>query len=112
MEHVLEMIFVFFTLHCIADYPLQGDFLASFKGKNWFILFIHASIWSGVIYMGLMYYGIASPPKYLLLLLGHMMIDKWKCMREDKSKALTTDLYIDQVLHMVQLVVVTFHVGA
>ena len=32
-----------------------------------------------------------------------MLIDKWKCSRKDKSKALTTDLYIDQALHMVQI---------
>lgn len=92
------------TLHCLADYPLQGDFLANFKGKNRFLLFIHSFIWAGMIYMGLHHLGFANETWHFPFLLGaHYLIDDWKCKRPDKSKALTTDLYIDQALHMVQI---------
>src|SRR5699024_1551322 len=35
--------------HLLADYPLQGSFLAEMKGKNIQLLFAHAGIWNGCI---------------------------------------------------------------
>lgn len=35
--------------HLLADYPLQGDFLAKMKGQNVIALASHAGIWTGVI---------------------------------------------------------------
>jgi hypothetical protein len=94
------------TIHCIADYPLQGDFLANVKGKNFFLLCIHAFIWAGMVYAGFMYLGVKDPQCFAFLFIGHVMIDKWKCSRPDKSKALTTDLYWDQLGHLIQILVV------
>ncbi len=101
----INCVFLLATLHCVADYPLQGDFLANFKGKNNFILFVHSIIWSGVLWSGLFFLGRESVLIFPFLLIGHFFIDKWKCNRVDKSKALTTDLYIDQFLHMVQIAI-------
>lgn len=97
------IIITLITVHCIADYPLQGDFLANIKGKNFFLLMVHSWIWSGLIWISGTMFFIANITDFLVLLVGHMLIDKWKCSRKDKSKALTTDLYIDQALHMVQI---------
>lgn len=102
---MIEMIIVFVTLHAIADYPMQGDFLANIKGKNLFLLLVHAWIWSGLIYMGLMYYGLDSPLDFAQLFILHTIIDKIKCSMPDKTKALTRDLYFDQAAHMVQIII-------
>lgn len=99
----IEAIILMLTLHCIADYPLQGDFLANIKGKNFFLLMVHSFIWSGVIYFGLKYLGMASPWEFFALFIVHAAIDKWKCNRPDKTKSLTGDLYIDQAAHLVQI---------
>lgn len=99
----MEAIIIMFTLHLIADYPMQGDFLANIKGKNFFLLLCHSFMWAGIIYFGLKYLGMAEPWEFWCLGIVHAAIDKWKCMRPDKSKALTTDLYIDQALHGVQI---------
>ena len=94
------------TVHCLADYPLQGDFLANTKGKNFFLLLVHAFIWSGMVYVTFNHLGINNPWWFLFLFVGHVLIDKWKCDRPDKSKALTTDLYLDQLGHFVQILIV------
>lgn len=99
----IEQILFMVTLHTIADYPLQGDFLANIKGKNFFLLYVHAFMWAGVIYFGLRYLGMASPWEFGALFVVHAAIDKWKCSMPDKSKSLTTYLYIDQALHLVQI---------
>jgi len=101
----VELIFVFLGLHCLADYPLQGDFLAQFKGKNWIAMIAHCAIWTLVIYFGLRMYGITKPWQLPFLFLGHMLIDKWKCSRSGNGKELGSDLVIDQLLHFIQIAV-------
>jgi len=99
------MIITFFVLHAIADYPMQGDFLAQFKGKNWIAMIAHCAIWSGIIYFGLQFYSIDKFWHFPFLFFGHMAIDKWKCSRSGNGKELTSDLLIDQALHYVQIIV-------
>lgn len=101
----MEKIYMFLFLHALADYPLQGDFLAKFKGTNWIAMTAHCLIWSGLIYLGLMYYGLEAEYKFPFLFLGHMAIDKWKCSRSGNGKELTTDLLIDQLLHFGQIAI-------
>lgn len=101
----MEKIYVFLFLHALADYPLQGDFLAQFKGKNWIAMIAHCLIWSGVIFAGLKFYGLDKSWSFPFLFLGHMAIDKWKCSRSGNGKELTSDLAIDQTLHFVQIAI-------
>jgi len=92
------------TLHLVADFPMQGDFLANIKGKNFFLLLCHSFMWAGIIYFGLKCFGLADPWEFWFLGIVHAAIDKWKCSRKDKTKALTTHLYIDQALHFLQII--------
>lgn len=101
----MEMIYIFLFLHALADYPLQGDFLAQFKGKNWIAMTAHCLIWSGVIFLGLKAYGLTHAWTFPFLFFGHMAIDKWKCNRAGNGKELTTDLLIDQLLHFAQIAI-------
>ena len=94
---------ILFWLHFIADFPLQGEFLANFKGKYDYLLFAHSVIWTGTITAGLFLTGNYDLWKVAMLFVGHFIIDRWKARKEDKSKALTDDLWKDQLLHFGQL---------
>lgn len=101
----MNEIYLLLTAHAIADYPLQGDFLAKFKGSNWIAMVAHCLIWSGIIYLCLFHLGYKKDWIFPFLFFGHMVIDKWKCSRSGNGKELTTDLLIDQLLHFVQIAV-------
>jgi len=88
----------------IGDYPLQGEFLANNKSKYNYILFCHAVIWTGCIVFGLWFIGMFAWWKFIMLLVGHFIIDWVKCHQIDKNKTLTKDLWIDQGLHFIQLI--------
>ena len=102
----MEKIIVLIGLHFIADFSLQNDFQAKFKGTNYYIMIVHCFIWAFVISCGLEYLDLLEGWETPFLFVGHILIDSWKCNREDKSKALTEDLYIDQFLHLIQLFIV------
>lgn len=37
---------ILYFLNLVLDYPLQGTFLAEYKCKNNYILFVHCAIWA------------------------------------------------------------------
>jgi hypothetical protein len=88
----------------LGDYPLQGEFLANFKGKYDYLLFCHVVIWTGCICVGLWFLGLLLWWKVVMLLVGHFLIDRRKARKTDKTNALTKDLWIDQLLHLAQLI--------
>jgi len=94
---------VLIWLHMLGDYPLQGDFLANMKGRNYYLLFVHCVLWTGAICFGLFVFGLLAWWKVAMLLVGHFIIDRWKARKVDKAYSLTRDLWIDQVLHLFQL---------
>ena len=102
---MLTTLFFLIVLHFIADFPLQGEFLANMKGKFDYLLFVHAFMWAGVISAGLVYFDLFAWWKVVMLLIGHFFIDRWKARKEDKNFALTRDLWIDQSLHLGQLLI-------
>lgn len=42
---------ILYFLNLVLDYPLQGTFLAEYKCKNNYILFVHCAIWALGIYI-------------------------------------------------------------
>jgi hypothetical protein len=103
-------VILFFWLifgHCLADYPLQGDFLA--RGKNqtaplpgvpWQVaLFAHSMIHAGFVaaLSGSPFLGLAE-------LVAHMVIDYAKCEgwlgRPTHDSARRAAFWIDQGLHV------------
>jgi len=97
MENILWVILI----HYIADYPLQGEFLALTKGKNWYSLFAHSIIYSLCMCLCFKIIGVFAIWKLLVLLISHIVIDYKKANAKNKEKALTTYLYIDQSLHLI-----------
>ncbi len=109
----MNFIWVIFA-HFIGDWALQNDFLAQNKSKYWFVMFAHCMVWTATISIALQYLGIFAMWKVLFLLIGHWVVDKWKCMNLrdvcSKSKEIEKHnlalLYADQFFHFIQCVVV------
>jgi hypothetical protein len=62
-------------------------------------------IWGGGIAIALMYFGLFEWWKLIMLVVGHMLIDAWKCRGYYKNSYISDmgSLYIDQTLHFLQL---------
>lgn len=126
---MLNFIILYFS-NLVLDYPLQGSFLAEWKQKNNYILFVHCAIWALGLSIVLLPLGLFAWWKVIMLLMGHYAIDYWKCRRlykkwplskktttiieyDGSSKKITDErvpfigdiqsLYIDQFLHVIQI---------
>lgn len=79
---ILEVSMLLIAAHCLCDYPLQGDFMASGKNKNtsigkeiWMmVLPAHAAIHAGAV---LIITGSAAA--FILEFISHAVIDYLKC---------------------------------
>lgn len=102
----MKELLILYVANLILDYPLQGTFLAEFKSKNNYILFVHCAIWAFGLSVVLMPLGLFAWWKVAMLLFGHIAIDYWKCRGLYKKWKIKdwTSLYIDQFLHFVQVI--------
>jgi hypothetical protein len=85
--------------HYIADFPLQGSFLADMKGQRLYLLFAHAMIYATVIAIALGVMGRYGDWKFLALLVSHMVVDKWKSS-QPRDAAHWHLIYWDQGAHI------------
>lgn len=61
--------------HLLLDYPFQGDFLATIKGKNNFLLVTHCLLWTLGICAVLDHYALYFAWSFWWLFLGHVAMD-------------------------------------
>ena len=103
----MKTFLILYVCNLILDYPLQGTFLAEYKSKSNYILFVHCAIWSLGLSIILIPLGLFAWWKVVMLLVGHYVIDYWKCRGIYKKWNIKdwTSLYIDQSLHIVQLII-------
>ena len=89
--------------HSLGDYFLQTDYLAMNKGKDNYILCIHAILYTFAI--GLIFGNEISQLWYWLILLIHIPVDYIKA-RGITTKLIgeTNALILDQVIHYLTLV--------
>lgn len=101
----MKELLILYVANLILDYPLQGTFLAEFKSKNNYILFVHCAIWALGLSVVLMPLGLFAWWKVAMLLIGHIIIDYWKCRGLYKKWNIKdwTSLYVDQALHVAQV---------
>ena len=101
----MENLLILYVANLVLDYPLQGTFLAEYKAKNNYILFVHCAIWALGLSVVLMLLGLFAWWKVIMLLIGHIVIDYWKCRGLYKKWNIKdwTSLYIDQSLHVIQI---------
>lgn len=95
--------------HLIADYPLQGAFLAEMKGKNFIILATHAGIWTGTVLIAAHFIGYSVDLfDVFFLFIVHAIADYLKAKPlwfYKKLNPLGWGLAIDQLIHVVQILV-------
>ena len=92
------LLFVVFA-HYIGDFALQSEWVAINKATKWYVLFAHAMIWTGVISAVLYAFGALTVGKVALLLVGHIVTDKWKTMMPADD---WWYIYPDQFVHLWQ----------
>lgn len=105
-----------FLAHFLGDYPLQGDFLATWKSKSNYILFVHSFIWSALVSLALVPFGAYAIWKFAFLLIGHFFVDLWKCRSfsspEERKKIWRSEIsgmhafFLDQFFHACQIVLI------
>lgn len=84
----METIALLIMCHLIGDYVLQTDFIASTKGKNWYHLFVHCTLYVIPFYI---FFGWEW--QLAIIFVAHLIIDPLKA-RWNKIK-----YWQDQVLH-------------
>lgn len=101
--------------HLLADYPLQGDFLANMKGKNHIVLVSHAGIWTGTILVAVHLLGFdVTMFDVVTLFVVHAIADYLKAKPigiYKKLDSLKGGLLLDQSIHLLQLLILMVYKG-
>ena len=109
MESILLIFLGLIFAHLLADYPLQGDFLANMKGKNYIILVSHAGIWTGCVTVAGLLMGLdIGLVDIVLLFVVHVIADYLKATNKLWYKHLDSlkgGLLSDQLIHVGQIIV-------
>lgn len=111
-------LFVYF-INLLLDYPLQSVFESSNKAKYNYVLFVHSAIWGlGITFAIMWIHGSIAIWKVPMLVIGHALMDGWKCRTftgpEDIQFPLgicmtgKTAFYIDQIFHIIQIAVALY----
>lgn len=97
---ILQLLFA----HCLGDYLFQTNYLASNKGKDNYLLFVHGVLYTLAIY--LVFGTTISSLGYWLILLTHIPVDYIK------ARGITPEKYgdsgaliIDQLIHYLVLII-------
>ena len=84
----VELIFKLIICHLFGDYPLQIDYIAQTKGKNWYHLIVHC-----ILYCVPFYYFFGLNSQLILIFISHIIIDALK------ARYNVISYRFDQILH-------------
>lgn len=93
--------------HLLADYPLQGEFLATDKAKHVLSLLSHTFIQGGTISVVAAFFHHLTPWTFWWIFGSHTAMDALKSYWLNKrwpQEALRRNLWIDQAVHVLALV--------
>ena len=88
---------VWLACHFLGDFPLQGDYLSSMKGKSWEHLVYHCACYTGVFVL----FAHPSLLAIVALFVPHVIIDALKARYH-----VIPWLWLDQLLHVLTIVVI------
>lgn len=101
--------------HLLADYPLQGEFLATMKGRNHIVLATHAGIWTGTILVAVHLLGFdVTLIDVAWLFIVHAVADYLKAKPVGvfkKLDALKGGMLLDQSIHLIQILILMSYKG-
>jgi hypothetical protein len=108
MDNTILIIFgTLLMWHFLYYFHLQGEFVGMMKIKSNLILIIHCITWALGLIGVLSITDLATWGKFLFLFATHFAIDFWKCRTVPvENKLDETNLLIDQVLHILILLMV------
>jgi hypothetical protein len=101
---------ILFAFHCLGDFPLQGEFLATQKSKSFYLLICHSAIYSLILSSGFIFLSHVTDYQlsidtytfffitYIFIFFSHVVIDWLKC------KANKISFAVDQLLHMLVII--------
>lgn len=110
-----EILLWYIVAHYLADFPLQGDFLARMKAKvgtdpmGVHALTAHSVIQAGLAAMVTLLYGYDWSVAFLVVFVTHWLIDfgksweKWPKGWGDSEKPGLYGIHADQFMHLVVL---------
>lgn len=125
---IIDMLLLF-AVHCLADFPLQGDYLEKNKRKSLYLLTCHCVIYSAIVWVG---YCLITDTQFdtqfsriifLIIFISHLLIDFGKCyainalISEKLSSTITNSKYhrleatlnkFDQLFHIIILFLIYF----
>lgn len=101
---ILEL-FLLVWAHCMGDMTFQSTFIAQNKGTSWLPMLSHIVIYSGTVTIGLIALSLFTWWNPILLLVSHLMIDRWKS-RLPKDPDHWNCLYYDQAMHLAIILIV------
>jgi hypothetical protein len=90
--------------HCIGDWVLQNYFMHKNITKYFEVLVVHCVIYTGTISICLRYLDKLSLFSILFIFIGHLLVDVFTCKK--LIKKFRSILYIDQFLHIIQLIII------
>lgn len=88
---------IWLACHFLGDFPLQGDYLSSMKGRSWQHLCYHCACYTGVFVL----LAHASPTAALALFVPHFVIDALKARYN-----IIPWLWLDQALHILTIAII------
>ena len=107
MGEILNNFIWLYFAHFIGDIALQQEWQANNKGKYWYVMLSHSSIWAACISIALLIMGKFALWKALFLIIGHFAIDTIKA-KQPKTPDTWWMIYPDQFAHFCQLLIVYF----
>jgi hypothetical protein len=120
---------VFYFINLLLDYPLQCEFQKKYKSEYHTVMLVHCMIWGFGLSIALFYLGCFAWWKTAFLVIGHFLVDTWKARGWYKGDGRVSDIYaggfrwlrgsrtglsdgtayiIDQLFHLIQLIIVFF----
>lgn len=93
---ILSVLILLIVGHFVADYPLQGDFLAKAKNRKapiYGVPWYHGMIAHCMIHAGVVYLITMNPILFAMEFILHFIIDDTKCSGK-------IDYNMDQALHI------------
>ena len=96
----LQKLFWLVFSHFLGDYALQSEWMAKMKKSDYYVLFVHGVIWTGIVSAILLSFGSLEWWKVGFLLVGHLLCDAWKCKVGEEYWP------FDQLFHFFQILIV------
>lgn len=118
IEVILMQFMILYFCNLLLDFPLQGEYLAKGKEESNYLLWVHSAIWGCGLAIVSIPLGLFTWAKLIMLIGGHFLIDYCKahklynheeCFNGGKVIRGLNDkeaLYVDQLLHLIQVLIV------